>query len=85
MCASLSTSLISFIFTFLMALKRETTASRAQDKCPAKPSHPTWTEVRRKTRFDMTLFSTVKDYQRYKQEFAKRKVDLGRNINFSQL
>ncbi|KAL6321775.1 hypothetical protein AAG906_035293 [Vitis piasezkii] len=51
-CASLSTSLISFIFTFLMALKRETTASRAQGKCPAKPSHPTWTEVRKKMSYD---------------------------------
>ena len=33
----------------------------------------------------MTLFSSVEDYQRYKQTFAQRKVVLGRSINFSQL
>ena len=33
----------------------------------------------------MTLFSSVDDYQRYKQKFAQRKVVPGRNINFSQL
>ena len=33
----------------------------------------------------MTLFSSVEDYQRYKQKFAQRKVVPGRSINFSQL
>ena len=38
-----------------------------------------------KVRFDTALFSSVEDYQRYKQHFAKRKVVSRRNINFSQL
>ena len=42
-------------------------------------------EAHQKARFDTTLFSIVKDYQRYKQKFTQRKVVLGRNINFSQL
>ena len=33
----------------------------------------------------MALFSSIKDYQRYKQKFAQRKVVPGRSINFSQL
>ena len=33
----------------------------------------------------MAVFSTMEDYQMYKQKFAQRKVVLGRNINFSQL
>ena len=32
----------------------------------------------------MTLFSSVEDYQRYKQKFAQRKVIPGKSINFSQ-
>ncbi|KAL6337897.1 hypothetical protein AAG906_002362 [Vitis piasezkii] len=43
-CASLSTSLVSFISDFLMASRRKTTASRAQGKCPTEPSQPTQTE-----------------------------------------
>ena len=42
-------------------------------------------EARQKVRYDMTLFNSVEDYQRYKQKFAQRKVALGRSINFSQL
>ena len=42
-------------------------------------------EARRKARNDTTLFSSVKDYQRYKQKFAQKKVVPGRSINFSQL
>ena len=84
-CVSLSTSLVSFISDFLMASRRETTASRAQGKCPTKPSQPTQTEARQNVRFDTTLFSIVEDYQRYKQKFAQRKVVPGRSINFSQL
>ena len=59
--------------------------SRAQVKCPAEPSQPDQTEVHRKARYDMTLFSSVEDYQRYKQKFAQRKVFPGKSINFSQL
>ena len=33
----------------------------------------------------MALFSSVEDYQRYKQKFSQRKVVLWRSINFSQL
>ena len=33
----------------------------------------------------MVLFSSVEDYQRYKQNFAQRKVVSGRSFNFSQL
>ncbi|RVW33543.1 hypothetical protein CK203_095924 [Vitis vinifera] len=68
-----------------MALRKELAASRAQGKCPAMSSQPPQPEARRKTRFDTTLFSSVEDYQRYKQKFAQRKVVLGRSINFSQL
>ena len=82
---SLSTSLVSFSFVILMLPKRETIASRAQGKCPTKSSQPDQMEARRKVRYDTTLFSCVEEYQRYKQKFAKRKVVLGRSINFSQL
>ena len=80
---SLSTSLVSFSFVILMLPKRETIASRAQGKCPTKSSQPDQMEARRKARYDTTLFSCVEEYQRYKQKFAKRKVVLGRSINFS--
>ncbi|KAL6313883.1 hypothetical protein AAG906_010302 [Vitis piasezkii] len=46
-CFSLFTSLVSFIFAFLMALRRDTVAFRA----------------RASARFDTTIFSTVEDYQ----------------------
>ena len=82
---SLSTSLVSFSFVILMAPRRETAAYRAQGKYPAEPSQLDQTEARRKARYDMTLFSSVEDYQRYKQKFVKRKLVLGRSINFSQL
>ena len=59
--------------------------SRAQGKCPIEPAQPEQTEARRKARFDMTLFSSNEDYQRYKQKFAQRKVVPGRSVNFSQL
>ena len=84
MCTSLSTSLVSFVSTFLMAPKREWAASRAQGKCLAESFQPAQTEARRKARFDTTLFRTVEDYQRYKQKFVKRKVVPGRSVNFSQ-
>ena len=84
-CVSLSTSLVSFIFAFLIAHMREMVVSRAQGKSPTKPSQPAQTKAHQKARFDTTLFSTVEDYQRYKQKFAQRKVVTGRSINFSQL
>ena len=68
-----------------MAPKRETATSKAQGKCLAKSSQPEQTEACRKARYDTTLFSSVEDYQRYKQKFSRRKVVLGRSINFSQL
>ena len=42
-------------------------------------------EAHRKARYDTTLFSSVEDYQRYKQNFTQRKVVLGRSVNFAQL
>ena len=33
----------------------------------------------------MTLFSSIEEYQRYKQKFTKRKVVPEKSINFSQL
>ncbi|KAL6339338.1 hypothetical protein AAG906_028067 [Vitis piasezkii] len=65
--------------------EKETGTSRAQGKRHAEPSLPKQTEARQKARYDMTLFSSVDDYQRYKQKFAQRKVVLGRSINLSQL
>ena len=84
-CASLSTSLVSFVFAFFMASRRESTASRAQGKHPTESSQPAQTEACQKARFDTTLFSTMEDYQRYKQNFAQRKVVPRRSMNFSQL
>ncbi|WKA06827.1 hypothetical protein VitviT2T_024708 [Vitis vinifera] len=57
-----------------MASRRESTASRAQGKHPTESSQPAQTEACQKARFDTTLFSTMEDYQRYKQNFAQRKV-----------
>ena len=68
-----------------MALRRESTASKARGKRPTEPSQPDQSKARRKARYDTTLFSSVEDYQRYKQKFAQRKVVPGRSINFSQL
>ena len=67
---SFSTSLISFFSILLMAHRKETTTSRAQGKRPAKPSQPAQMEACRRMRYDTTLFSSVEDYQRYKQKFA---------------
>ena len=50
-----------------MASGREPTTSKAQGKRPAKASKP---KTRRKTCFDTALFSTVEEYQRYRQHFA---------------
>ena len=68
-----------------MAPRRETGTSRAQGKRPTEPSQPEQTEARRKARYDTTLFSSIEDYQRYKQKFTQRKVVPGRSVNFSQL
>ena len=65
-----------------MASKRELVVARAQSKRLAKSSQP---KARQKTRFDTTLFSTVEDYQWYKQYFAQRQVISKRNINFPKL
>nr|CAN68671.1 hypothetical protein VITISV_032167 [Vitis vinifera] len=42
-------------------------------------------EACRKVRYDTTLFSSVEDYQWYKQKLAQRKVVPRKSINFSQL
>ncbi|WKA01570.1 hypothetical protein VitviT2T_019845 [Vitis vinifera] len=68
-----------------MAPRRESTSSKAQGKRSTEPSQPAQTETCRKVRFDTALFSSMEDYQRYKQNFAQRKVAPGRSINFSQL
>ncbi|KAL6338676.1 hypothetical protein AAG906_021493 [Vitis piasezkii] len=84
-CLSTSTS-FSFISARLgLLIGMETTISRAQGKRRAEPSQPDQKEAFQKARYDMTLFSSVEDYQRYKQKFAQRKVVLGRSINFFQL
>ena len=66
----LSTNFFFIVSFLLMALKRETIASRAQDKRPTEPSQLAQTKASQKIRFDTTLFSLVEDYQRYKQMFA---------------
>ncbi|RVW25332.1 Retrovirus-related Pol polyprotein from transposon RE1 [Vitis vinifera] len=82
LCASAS---FSFIFAHLGLLIGERTISRAQGKRPTEPSQLDQKEACRKARYDMNLFNSVEDYQRYKQKFAQRKVVLGRSINFFQL
>ncbi|RVW39194.1 hypothetical protein CK203_078158 [Vitis vinifera] len=59
--------------------------SRAQGKHPAEPSQLEQKETRQKARYDTGLFSSIEDYQQYKQKFAQRKVVPRRSINFSQL
>ena len=81
----ISSDFLSSFFAFLMAPRRETTASRAQGKRLVQPSQPEQMEANRKARYNMTRFISVKDYQRYKQKFAQRKVVPRRSINFSQL
>ena len=85
MSVSLSTSLVFFVSIFLMAPRRESTTSRAQGKCPTKPSQPSLSKARRQAQFETSLFSSMEDYQQYKQKFSQRKVVLGKSINFSQL
>ncbi|RVW71720.1 hypothetical protein CK203_057105 [Vitis vinifera] len=63
-CACLSTSLVSFVFAFIMAPRRELATSKAQGKPLVEPSQPAQTEARRMVRFDMTPFNTMEDYQR---------------------
>ena len=72
-------------FNSLMAPQRETSTSKAQSKRLIEPSQSEQTEACRKARFDMALFSSNEDYQRYKEKFAQRKVIPGRSVNFSQL
>nr|CAN73600.1 hypothetical protein VITISV_041445 [Vitis vinifera] len=62
-----------------MAHRKETTASRAQGKRPAKPSQPAQMEACRRMRYDTTLFSSVEDYQRV---FKDAGVDLSREKDF---
>ena len=61
-----------------MTPRQEFAASRAQGKRLIEPSRP-------KAWFDTALFSFVEDYQWYEQQFTKKRVVLGRNINFPQL
>ncbi|KAL6330086.1 hypothetical protein AAG906_040004 [Vitis piasezkii] len=78
--AFLSTHLVYFVSVFLMALRRESAASRAQEKCLAETSQPAQAEARRKVRFDTALFNYVEDYQIYKQ---KATYDIGGTIIFT--
>ncbi|KAL6336060.1 hypothetical protein AAG906_003687 [Vitis piasezkii] len=77
----------SFLFGFILSLDFSFFLFRSLDggKHPAESSQLEQTEAHRKARYDTTLFSSVEDYQRYKQKFAQRKVVPGRSINFSQL
>ncbi|RVX13120.1 hypothetical protein CK203_018040 [Vitis vinifera] len=68
-----------------MAPRRARGASKALGKRPAQPSQDGEAEARRKARFDTGLFTSVDEYQRYKQHFVQRKVVAGRNINFAHL
>ncbi|RVW62350.1 hypothetical protein CK203_062881 [Vitis vinifera] len=70
------------LFPSFIAPRREPATSRAQGKCLPEPSQP---EASRKVCFDTTLFSTIEDYQQYKQHFAQKVVVPERNINFFQL
>ncbi|RVX14653.1 hypothetical protein CK203_012102 [Vitis vinifera] len=63
-----------------MVPRREKATSRAQGKCLAEPSQPEQTEARRKARYDKAFFNSVKDYHRYKQKFAQRKVVPGKIV-----
>ena len=82
MSVSLSTILFSIISLFFMAPRLESATSKVQGKRPVEPSQ---LETCRNARFDSALFSSVEDFQRYKQNIAQRKVVSRRNINFSQL
>ncbi|RVW62751.1 Retrovirus-related Pol polyprotein from transposon RE1 [Vitis vinifera] len=66
----LSSDFSFFLFVLWMAPKRETTTSKPQGKRPAESSQLEQTEAHRKARYDTALFSSIKDYQRYKQKFA---------------
>ena len=58
----LSSDFIYSFSAFLMALRRETNASKAQGKRPVEPSQPDQMEAHRKAMYDTTLFSSVEEY-----------------------
>nr|CAN63282.1 hypothetical protein VITISV_010198 [Vitis vinifera] len=60
----LSTCPFFIVSVFLMAPRRESVASKAQDKRPAKSSQPSQPETHRKASFDTVLLSSMEDYQR---------------------
>ncbi|RVW88788.1 hypothetical protein CK203_034727 [Vitis vinifera] len=68
-----------------MVPRRDRGASKALGKRPAQASQDGQAEARRKARFDTGFFTSVDEYQRYKQHFVQRKVVAGRNINFAHL
>ena len=68
-----------------MAPRRDSGALKALGKRPAQASQDGQAEARRKARFDTGLFTSVDEYQRYKQHFVQRKVVAVRNINFAHL
>ena len=68
-----------------MAPRRDRGASKALGKGPAQASQDGQVKARRKARFDTNLFTSIDEYQRYKQHFVQRKVVAGRNINFAHL
>ena len=65
-----------------MAPRQELSTSMAQGKHPVEPSQPV---TCLKVHFDTILFSTLEEYQRYKQHFSQRRVVSRRNINFAQI
>ncbi|KAL6332297.1 hypothetical protein AAG906_004859 [Vitis piasezkii] len=54
-----------------MAPRRDRGASKALGKRPAQASQDGQAEARRKARFDTGLFTSVDEYQRYKQHFDR--------------
>ena len=65
-----------------MGPKREHSFSRGIRKRPAKRSG---NEVKRKARFDSTIFSTSETYDGYKKHFMKRTILLGINVDIRLL
>ncbi|RVW78673.1 Retrovirus-related Pol polyprotein from transposon RE1 [Vitis vinifera] len=84
-CKSINSTMYRSMIGSLLYLTASRPDIMYSGKRPAETSQPNQTEARRKARYDMTLFSSIEEYQRYKQKFTKRKVVPEKSINFSQL
>lgn len=62
-----------------MALKRKYVATRAQGKCATKTSK---SEAHQQAHFNMTTFTTIEEYQRFKNHFSHRNVVPKKDIDF---